>query len=142
MFYSGGFAWLSAILSQLSGNRRNRAEYQSRRYTAISELLINGKIGDREIRLIGSQGQQVGIMNSREALRLARLFGCQAAVLKERSPSCGAGQIYDGTFAGRLIPGNGVCAQRLLDAGIKVYGESQALEAGRPGGSHKEKDAP
>ncbi len=72
MFYSGGFAWLSAILSQLSGNRRNRAEYQSRRYTAISELLINGKIGDREIRLIGSQGQQVGIMNSREALRLAR----------------------------------------------------------------------
>ncbi len=54
------------------GDRRNRAEYQSRRYTAISELLINGKIGDREIRLIGSQGQQVGIMNSREALRLAR----------------------------------------------------------------------
>ena len=72
MFYSGGFAWLSAILSQLSGNRRNRAEYQSRMYTAISELLINGKIGDREIRLIVSQGQQVGIMNSREALRLAR----------------------------------------------------------------------
>ena len=71
-FTAAVFAWLSAILSQLSGNRRNRAEYQSRRYTAISELLINGKIGDREIRLIGSQGQQVGIMNSREALRLAR----------------------------------------------------------------------
>lgn len=43
-----------------------------RRYTAISDLLINGKIGDREIRLIGSAGQQIGIMNSREALRLAR----------------------------------------------------------------------
>ncbi|MCJ7836003.1 translation initiation factor IF-3 [Cuneatibacter sp. NSJ-177] len=34
--------------------------------------MINGKIGDREIRLIGSQGQQVGVMNSREALRMAR----------------------------------------------------------------------
>lgn len=42
------------------------------RYKAISELLINGQIGDREIRLIGSHGEQVGIMNSREALRMAR----------------------------------------------------------------------
>jgi translation initiation factor IF-3 len=33
--------------------------------------LINGRIGDREIRLIGSQGEQIGIMNSREAMRLA-----------------------------------------------------------------------
>lgn len=68
---------------------------------------------------------------AREALRLARLFGCQAAVLKEKSPSCGAGQIYDGTFTRKLIPGNGVCAQMLLDAGIKVYGESRAQEAGQ-----------
>lgn len=42
------------------------------RYTTISELLINGRIGDREIRLIGSQGEQIGIMNSLDALRLAR----------------------------------------------------------------------
>ena len=34
--------------------------------------MINGKIGDREIRLIGSQGEQIGVMNSKEALRMAR----------------------------------------------------------------------
>lgn len=51
---------------------RQSQEHYFRRYTAISDLLINGKIGDREIRLIGSQGQQIGVMNSREALRMAR----------------------------------------------------------------------
>lgn len=42
------------------------------RYKTISELMINGAIGDREVRLIGSHGEQIGIMNSREALKLAR----------------------------------------------------------------------
>ena len=41
-----------------------------------------------------------------QALHLARLYGCKAAVLKERSPSCGSGEVYDGTFSGRLTPGD------------------------------------
>ena len=41
-----------------------------------------------------------------QTLHLARLYGCKAAVLKERSPSCGSGRIYDGTFSGRLTPGD------------------------------------
>ena len=60
-----------------------------------------------------------------EALRLAKLFGCRKALLKERSPSCGKGQIYDGTFTRTLIPGNGVTAELLLENGIAVLGESQ-----------------
>lgn len=60
-----------------------------------------------------------------EALRLCRLLGCEAAVLKERSPSCGRGRIYDGTFSGALVPGSGVTAELLLSHGIPVYGESQ-----------------
>ena len=60
-----------------------------------------------------------------EALKLAMLYGCRAAVLKERSPSCGNGQIYDGTFTGKLTEGEGVCAGLLKSHGIKVYGESQ-----------------
>ena len=55
-----------------------------------------------------------------EALRLCKLLDCDAAVLKEKSPSCGCGQIYDGTFSGRLIPGMGVFAQALKEAGIRV----------------------
>lgn len=63
---------MAAGCADQSCRRSQEPRVQSRRYTAISELLINGKIGDREIRLIGSQGQQIGIMNSREALRMAR----------------------------------------------------------------------
>lgn len=62
---------------------------------------------------------------AQEALRLCRLFGCQAAILKERSPSCGAGAIYDGTFSGTLTEGWGITAELLQQNGIPVYGESQ-----------------
>ena len=60
-----------------------------------------------------------------QTLHLARLYGCRAAVLKERSPSCGSGEIYDGTFSGRLVPGDGVTAALLKENGIAVYGESE-----------------
>lgn len=63
-----------------------------------------------------------------EALALCRFFGCEAAVLKERSPSCGRGQIYDGTFTGTLTAGDGVAAEQLAARGIPVYGESQIPE--------------
>ena len=60
-----------------------------------------------------------------QALHLARLYGCRAAVLKERSPSCGSGEIYDGTFSGCLTPDDGVTAALLMENGIAVYGESE-----------------
>ena len=60
-----------------------------------------------------------------EALRLCRMLGCGAAVLKERSPSCGAGTVYDGTFSGVLASGDGVTAALLRDGGIPVSGDSQ-----------------
>ena len=63
-----------------------------------------------------------------EAVRLCRLLGCEAAVLKERSPSCGYGIIHDGTFSGGLTTGNGVAAQMLAAQGIPVYGESRIPE--------------
>lgn len=63
-----------------------------------------------------------------ETLRLCRVLGCEAAVLKERSPSCGCGEVYDGTFSGRLTAGDGVTAALLLDSGVPVYGESQIEE--------------
>lgn len=60
-----------------------------------------------------------------EALKIAKLFHCQYAVLKERSPSCGSGTIYDGTFTGAKVPGYGVAARLLTEHGIKVVGESR-----------------
>lgn len=55
--------------------------------------------------------------------KLARLYDCKKAVLKAKSPSCGKGQIYDGTFSGTLTEGNGITARLLLSNGITVYTE-------------------
>ena len=78
--------------------------------------------------VIGKSGRDVTAEYRRgaeEALRLARLYGCTAAVLKEKSPSCGCGRVYDGTFSGTLTDGDGVTAELLKENGIKVYGESE-----------------
>ena len=44
----------------------------------------------------------------------------QCAILQSRSPTCGVNQVYDGTFSGKLIPGSGVFAKSLMDAGYCV----------------------
>ena len=62
---------------------------------------------------------------AREALRIARTHGCELAILKEKSPSCGSGKIYDGSFSGTLTDGDGVCAELLKANGIRVLGESR-----------------
>lgn len=43
-----------------------------------------------------------------------------AAVLQSRSPSCGVHEVYDGTFTGRLIPGQGLFAEALAQAGVML----------------------
>lgn len=62
----------------------------------------------------------------------AALLGCEAALLKERSPSCGSGMVYDGTFTGVLTAGEGVTAELLRAQGIPVYGESRVAELADP----------
>ncbi|MBE7724169.1 MAG: DUF523 domain-containing protein [Enterocloster citroniae] len=81
----------------------------------------NGRVMTRDGQDVASSYQK----GAQQALKLALLYGCRAAILKERSPSCGNGQIYDGTFTGKLTEGEGVCAGLLKSHGIKVYGESQ-----------------
>ena len=60
-----------------------------------------------------------------EALRLAKLYDIKEAILKSKSPSCGYGQIYDGTFSGNLIEGKGLAAKFLEDNGIKITPEDK-----------------
>lgn len=60
-----------------------------------------------------------------QARRLADFFGARYALLKARSPSCGAGAVYDGSFSGRLVPGDGVAARLLREAGLRVFTEEQ-----------------
>ncbi len=65
-----------------------------------------------------------------EAVRLCRTLGCACAVLADRSPSCGVGQVYDGSFTGTLVPGDGLTARALKEMGLRVLPASQAADAG------------
>ena len=83
--------------------------------------------GDRVVTRSGDVTEQYR-RDAEEALKLCKLLDCEAAVLKERSPSCGRGAVYDGTFTGTLTPGDGVTAELLAAHGIPVYGESRIEE--------------
>lgn len=59
------------------------------------------------------------------AAALARTLGCRSAVLKARSPSCGCGRIYDGSFTRRLVDGDGIFAAVLKREGVRVVTEEE-----------------
>ena len=81
--------------------------------------------GDGVFSSEGEDRTETFIRGAQEALRLAKLYGCEAAILKERSPSCGNKEIYDGSFSGTVVPGEGVTAELLQQNGVKVFGESE-----------------
>ena len=58
-----------------------------------------------------------------ESLKLAKLFNVKKALLKAKSPSCGCGKIYDGTFKGILVDGDGITTRLFKDNGIEVITE-------------------
>lgn len=93
-----------------------------------SEIILRDSDCDSTLRsVVSNKGVNVTAEFTRgaeEALHLARLYNCSLAVLKERSPSCGFGQVYDGTFTGKLVPGNGITAELLSRNGVRVIGES------------------
>jgi uncharacterized protein YbbK (DUF523 family) len=75
-----------------------------------------------------------------EALALVRRLRIRVAVLKDGSPSCGARTIFDGTFSGTRVPGEGVTAALLRANGVHVFSDQdlegaavcvEALEAAR-----------
>ena len=65
------------------------------------------------------------LSGAEQTLYIAKEANAPCAVLKENSPSCGFGKIYDGTFSGNKIDGNGITAQLLYDNEIQIFGESQ-----------------
>lgn len=62
------------------------------------------------------------------SLDLLNRYNIKNAILKAKSPSCGKGLIYDGTFSSKLTKGNGITCQLFLDNNIKVYDENNYLD--------------
>ena len=81
------------------------------------------RIGDRVMAADGRDVTENYMRGAEEALRMCHIFGIRLALLKARSPACGKGEIYDGSFSGKLIPGEGLSAQMLRAAGVEILGE-------------------
>lgn len=82
--------------------------------------------GDRVVARDGTDVTGAFLRGAAQVCRIAGLYGAKLALLKARSPSCGHGEIYDGSFTGCRIPGSGVTAEALAAMGVAVYSEADA----------------
>ena len=78
--------------------------------------IVDGVLTDRDGKVVD------GLLRDAVANLVAELKNekIDCAILQSRSPTCGVNQVYDGTFSGKLIPGMGVFARALREAGIRV----------------------
>ncbi len=79
--------------------------------------------GDHVVTHDGEDVTEKFVCGAQEVLRIAKLYDVKSAILKQRSPSCGCGKIYDGSFTGKVVKGDGVTTQLLKENGIDVLNE-------------------
>ena len=122
--YSGGSNYCPAV-EQL----RNRYELipvcPERDGGLPTPRVPSERLGER---VVNKEGEDVTAQFRRGAeiaLETALQQGCRIALFKERSPSCGCGAIYDGSFTGTVIDGDGVTAGLLKQHHILILGESR-----------------
>ena len=82
-------------------------------------------VGDRVIRKDGKDITLEYTSGAMAALEIARENNCTVAILKSKSPSCGKGKIYDGTFSGRLTDGDGICVRLFKKNNIDIFTENE-----------------
>ena len=81
--------------------------------------IINGRVVSSD----GEDRTNEYLLGSQRVLELCKKHGIKKAILKQNSPSCGSTHIYDGTFSGTLIEGEGCLTALLRKNGIEVTGE-------------------
>lgn len=82
----------------------------------------------RQGRVLDSSGLDVSeyfIRGAEITERLVEKYDIRKALLKEGSPSCGSSEVYDGSFSGKKISGQGITAERLSALGIEIYNETE-----------------
>ena len=82
-------------------------------------------VNDKVLNSIGEDVTKAFVNGAKKAWELALENGCKKAILKAKSPSCGKGLIYDGSFSHTIIKGDGVAAKLLMENGIIIYTENE-----------------
>ena len=82
-------------------------------------------VGEKVLNAEGEDVTEQYSKGAKEALKTAKMFDCEVAIMKEKSPSCGNGLVHNGKFDGGLIEGDGITVRILKKNGIRVFGESE-----------------
>ena len=91
---------------------------------------VGGRIVDKEGKDLTDAFLRGADISLKSCIEMARISGeeIEGAILKANSPSCGVGQIYDGTFSGTLTEGDGVFAGMLKRLGIEIITEKEKIK--------------
>lgn len=126
--YNGGANTVSEKYIEALKEKYNLIPICPESYGGLSTpRLPSERVGERVLARDGTDVTAQYQKGAEAALRLAQIFGCKIAILKEHSPSCGHDTIYDGTFSHTLTPGDGVAAELLKQNGVTVYGEGDIV---------------
>lgn len=88
-------------------------------------------VGKRVLSKTGRDLTQNFHMGAEKSLNIARENKVGLAILKSKSPSCGCGEVYDGSFNKKLRKGNGLTAEIFLQNGISVFNENDISLIGK-----------
>lgn len=105
----------------LGGQPVPRTPAEIRNGTGHDVLTGRARVVDRA----GVDVTEAFVRGARATLEIATRYGIRTAILKARSPSCGYGRIYDGTFTGKLRAGHGVTAALLVEHGFRIFTEDR-----------------
>lgn len=94
---------------------------------AGAHAVIVGRAAVRDVN--GHDVTAAFVAGAEQTLQQALRHAVKVAVLKEGSPSCGSGYVYDGSFSGCRVPGQGVATTLLQQAGIRVFSEHEFAAA-------------
>jgi len=89
-----------------------------------SEIILDDEGNKKVVTEKGKDLTAVFKLGAEKTLQIAKIVEVKKVILQQRSPSCGSGKIYDGTFSGNLIKGNGLTAELLIKNGIEVLTEA------------------
>ncbi|SCH99840.1 MULTISPECIES: DUF523 domain-containing protein [unclassified Romboutsia] len=93
-----------------------------------SEIINISKQEVSRCKVISNKGEDVTenfVKGAKETLKIAKLYNCKEAIMKDGSPSCGSKYIYDGSFTGKKILGEGITSALLRKNNIKVISENE-----------------
>jgi uncharacterized protein YbbK (DUF523 family) len=92
------------------------------------EIIIDESGNKKVISKDGKDFTKEFFEGAEKTLAIAKTIDIKKAILKSKSPSCGCGFTYDGTFSGKIIKGNGLATELLIKNGIEVYTENDLDE--------------